>query len=906
MQYEKLINREGEQDITDFSKNNRYINAQKVSAYELPTSKDSQSTYTIISEMNYQNDWIQGKIDKTYISLNYYLQTEQNYYKALVNDNSYRMLIHKYNQDSTKGEYIDVGNGDIFYIDDSVEFITIAIYKYENRRIIENHAENMWKDIQNGLKFSLEKVINLNEHNMDKELLSGETNIESLSNSYNYRKGWFKSWGGAFENSEGSLCTRNFYKVDGKPYIFNTNDSRITLTITEYDANGKWLKYNAALKNGGIFIKQPTTSYIGLTIRSQKWGVDLYTLFENGLIIDLANEQYIGKTETINISNASFSNINNWKAGSYLYETGEFVITNNKICYDHFCQVGEEYYVVHLPGGYMKMSILELDQDGKVIYNNELQSGQKWKKRSNTDKIAITVYGNGKSFTIADYKNSITNYPTFGLEKYIRYTHNTLMKDITAGEYVNHINVGWNLGNSLDSKSANRNDPANLKQELNWGSPYITKDLIDYVAIKGFNTIRIPVTWYYNTSVDETGSIKVSDEWMNRVQDVVDYAIANNMYVILNAHHEQPIIYTGTDDTSMKQVLKNAKELWGQIAEHFKTYDEHLSFEAYNEVDNIERSWNYSDKAAAQMNELNQVFVDTVRGTGENNSRRILVIPTLLDGADSRFYSAFRMPIDYVSNKIAVQVHIYTKKFNQNINSDFSELKGFSDRIKAPIMIGEFGTTISYPLLDLRPEQASNFVARAAQYGIKSIWWDNGSDYKIIDRRDYLTSNMEMINALLEGSTGIGYIVEKEVVLNSPMQFVYLTPNIKTGELYNTYWGTMTTNIEGSGIPVQEGTTCSLSIKAVNGAASVWLQRLLFYDANGVLLQSGNEIQSKYYLKTIPEGAAFIRASFNSPTVNISLNDYKRYLDNGYIELSVCFFHSNDVKRIQLPITPYV
>ena len=77
------------------------------------------------------------------------------------------------------------------------------------------------------------------------------------------------------------------------------------------------------------------------------------------------------------------------------------------------------------------------------------------------------------------------------------------------------------------------------------------------------------------------------------------------MYVILNTHHEQPIIYAGTSDEKFDQVLKNATDLWTEIATYFADYDEHLIFESYNEVDNVERSWNYSDTAASQVNELN-------------------------------------------------------------------------------------------------------------------------------------------------------------------------------------------------------------------------------------------------------------------------------------------------------------
>lgn len=865
----------------------------------LPIVTDIAGTNTILSTIDHEDDWIQGKMDDSYLSLNYLFSIENKKYRVSVSDNSYRMIVNKYDQNKSNIGYTDLCNGDIVNIGTSVKYITITIYKYKNRKRQEHAKQEIINDLNNGLKFSITEISNLDEHIMDKELLTSEVNVETLSNYYNYRTGWFKSWGGTYENRDGSLCTRNFYKVDDKPYIFNCNDSRILISITEYDANGKWIKYKGGLTNGNSFTKQPTTSYIGLTVRSQKWGVNLFDLYENGLIIDFANEQYIEKTPVINFGDADLSDVDRWKEGAYLSETGEFIIDPDKIRYEAFCRMDNKDYVVRLPGGYLKMNILELDINGKALVNKNLQSGQKWRKAKDTDKIAITVYGYNKTFSLVEYKKLIEDYPDFGLEEYVVYSHNTVMKDITASELIHAVNTGWNLGNSLDSKSSTT---GNLMQELNWGNPYITKDLINYVAKCGFNTIRIPVTWYYNTYRDENGNLKVGKEWLNRVQDVIDYAIANNMYVIINSHHDQSIIYAGTDDTAMQKILTDARALWSDIAKHFKTYDEHLVFESFNEVDNIEKSWNYSDKAAAQMNLLNQAFVDTVRSTGDNNSKRILCVPTLLDGADSRFYAGFKMPKDTVAGKIVVQIHSYSKKFHQDIESDFIELEEFSKKVTAPIIIGEFGTTQTYPLPELRTKQASNFVARAAEHGIKCIWWDNGSDYKIIDRRDYSASSTEMINALLDGSRGIGYKVDQVMIFNKPEQFVYLTPNITTGKLANTYWGTLTTDNKGSAIPVQGRPIFTVSVKAVNEAAGIWLQRILFYNSAGVLVQPGKEIQSKYYIGTIPEGTASSRVSFNSPNVSISLDNYKKYLNNADLELSIGFFSPNDVNKIQLTI----
>ena len=875
----------------------------------LLTVPDVESAYAIIDTLDEEDEWIPGRIDGVtgsvivdfnYLSLNQYLPVDVADVEVTTNSNRVRILVNQYNGENRYIGSADLGDGDILHISAVVNYITISIYQYKNRRIVDCSEGELLKRLQEGISISMTRVADLEKLLTKKERLVSEVHIESLSNYHNYRYGWYQSWGGAYEYVEGSMCTRNFYEVDGEPYVLNVNDSRIAVTITEYDKEGKWLKYNDSLINGETFQKQPDTVYIGVTIASRKWGVNLLSLFQSGLRIDLASEQYMNHTPTISYSDAEFSQINHWKSGYYLYETGEYTLDYSKVCFDSFCQIDGKEYVVNLPSSELRMSIVELDEEGNSVQSDNLHDGQKWKKSDKTDKIAISIYDSQNQFTLLDYQEALQSDPTIGLTEYVRYDHNTQIQNLSAWEYIGDMTVGWNLGNSLDCKSEVRSNTENLKQELNWGNPYVTKELIDYVAESGFHTIRIPVTWYYNTYEDEAGKLKINEEWLNRVQDIVDYAIAKGLYVLLNTHHEQPILYTGVDEATMNEVLLHAKELWTEIAEHFKTYDEHLLFESYNEIDNIESSWNYSDLAAEQMNELNQVFVDAVRSTGGNNANRILVVPTLLDGSNTKFYAAFRLPKDIVPDKLIVQVHLYSKKVNQEIEGEFEQLEQFSQRIGAPILIGEFGTKKESMVSELRMEHASNYIARAAQHGIKCIWWDNGTDYKVIDRRDLTTSDHKLIEALLEGSRGIAYEVKVGVTLDSLEQFSYRMPNLSTGSLENTSWGTLTLDFAGSAFPVDAGKILTILIKVKNEAASIKLQRLLFYSNEGALVEGGKELQSTYYLGVVPIHATSMRVSVNSPSKNITKEEFEEYLKAGDFVVEIHMFLPDEVEQIQL------
>ena len=322
-------------------------------------------------------------------------------------------------------------------------------------------------------------------------------------------------------------------------------------------------------------------------------------------------------------------------------------------------------------------------------------------------------------------------------------------EDLSATAFAQQMRIGWNLGNSLDAHYGNPTGDANLSQETIWGNPKVNQELIDYVASQGFDVIRIPVSWYYHSYRDKSGVLHISPQWLARVKEVVNYAYNDHLYVILDSHHDHKIIYTGVSETQMIQVYADAQSIWTDIADSFSSYDHHLILESYNEIDNLAKSWNYGEQASQQMNHLNQIFVDTVRKSGGYNSDRILMVPTLLDGFSIQFQTGFVLPEDTVRDKLLVTVHSYNKAYDDKIEYLFQSLGQFSAAVGAPVIIGEFGTTSGYNPAAYRTVHASNFVSRAAAHGIKCIWWDNGSDFAVINRKNLKQSDFEMIKALM-------------------------------------------------------------------------------------------------------------------------------------------------------------
>lgn len=848
-------------------------------------------------------DEIGRVIDNTNrVRINYYLPVDSTNYHFYISNNEYRIILNEYTENLVYICTKDLGDGDYISMDSNVKYVSVSAYKYKNGKEVTTNYDEIKQDFSKGFQLSYAKIDSLDTILHKDAYLSSEISKESLSNISNFRSGLYKSWGAEYSESSGSLCTRNFYSIEQKQYVYNTNDARAKISIQEYDEKGSWVKYTDQLSKGSKWTPQIKTKYIAINLASTEWATGPEKLMENGLVIYLADSLLETGTEKIDLTSFDFSNVNNWRTGMYNYNAKEYAINANEICSKWLLNVKDNNntYMTEIQDSYAKMDIIEFDGTGAIVKNLSLSSGRKWKKQPTTEYIGISMSSNNK-YTSSEYFDLIKNGSKMSLDIFTRYNHNTNMKDITANEFINTMNIGWNLGNSLDSHYGDRTDEGALGQETSWGNPYITKDLIDFVRQQGFNTIRIPVTWYYNTTTDANGRLHVSQAWLERVQDVVDYAIQNNMYVIMNTHHEQKIIYAGTTDEKIAQVYQDAGDLWTDIANYFKDYDEHLIFESYNEVDNVASSWNYSDTASTQMNKLNQIFVDKVRATGGNNAKRILMVPTLLDGTGSSFYNSFVLPTDTVSNKLMLQVHNYGTQFDQDIDPFFASLEEFSKKVGAPMIIGEFGTKPNFKPTEYRTIAASNYVSRAKEHGIRCIYWDDGNsgNYGLINRKDFNLSNFSIISALINPVT---YKSNNKTTYTDMSMFVWKTLNQSTGELAeDKWWGTITTDSDGSPLQIPDGSDyLTLLLNVSGGAETCKIHYVHFYDSNKALLKAnnnGNGFSSSTF--EIPEGAKYYRVGINDSYHATNLAKYTSYFTDGNMKLTLGFIDKDNKDSVE-------
>jgi endoglucanase len=265
---------------------------------------------------------------------------------------------------------------------------------------------------------------------------------------------------------------------------------------------------------------------------------------------------------------------------------------------------------------------------------------------SRSERSAIVTINANKATPV---KISIfqAGYTAPGGGLYPNYNTNPLPADATgmsstAEEIAAKISLGWNIGNSLEATGS----------ETAWGNPKISKALIDLVKQSGFNAVRIPCSW--NQYLSNSTKAEIKTEWLNRVKEVVQYCVDNNMYVIINIHWDGGWLENNVTEAKKDENNARQKAFWEQIATHFRNFDEHLLFASANEP-NVEN--------AAQMAVLtsyHQTFIDAVRSTGGKNAYRTLVIQGPSTDIDKTNKLMLSLPTDKVANRMMVEVHYYT------------------------------------------------------------------------------------------------------------------------------------------------------------------------------------------------------------------------------------------------------
>lgn len=370
--------------------------------------------------------------------------------------------------------------------------------------------------------------------------------------------------------------------------------------------------------------------------------------------------------------------------------------------------------------------------------------------------------------------------------------------ELSASEVAQRMMPGWNLGNTMEAGDSRNNftNKGGLGAETAWQDTKTTQQIIDYVKAQGFRSIRIPCAWVMG-HLSNPADYTIDSAWMQRVKAIVDYAINAGLYVVINQHWDGGWLENNIkDDTQLPKNKAILNKIWQQIATTFRDYDERLLFAGLNEP-NAD-----TQQATNNLVAYEQEFINTVRQTGGNNEKRILIIQGPSTNIDHTCNFMTRLPNDPAEQRMMIEVHYYapwqfwgmekdeswgkvfyywgkdnhvsgsTHNANHSEESYVEEelekmKKQFGDK-GIPVYIGEFGA--NWRIMPNGENQAKHnasiqthyrvVVQKAMEKGMVPVIWDTNyrgrPSMTIINRKNLSIFNQFMLDGIHEAMKAAG------------------------------------------------------------------------------------------------------------------------------------------------------
>ena len=337
----------------------------------------------------------------------------------------------------------------------------------------------------------------------------------------------------------------------------------------------------------------------------------------------------------------------------------------------------------------------------------------------------------------------------------------------SASDFVrDEMHVGINIGNTLDVPSGNETD---------WGNVKITRELVKAYRAKGFDTVRVPVTWSRRFNHAETGH-PIEPAFLARVKEVVGWCLDEGLVTIVNVHHDGgdsglPFAWLAIDGDKAHEdaAVEILRDLWTQIANAFKDKGERLVFEAFNEVRKAKQYAGPSGKQKGQEDwtgrpeyfdvcaRYAQAFCAAVRATGGNNAKRYLMVPTYAAAFQEATCAGWRSP-EPGGNRVIADIHCYEpgdfclwgdrkvhdpEHAKKRLGLFFPLFKKHFTEKGVPLVLGEVNAQrrwvddMQYSSnLPERMRWARQYMETARAYGFPVVLWENGGDHDmgLIDR----------------------------------------------------------------------------------------------------------------------------------------------------------------------------
>ena len=179
---------------------------------------------------------------------------------------------------------------------------------------------------------------------------------------------------------------------------------------------------------------------------------------------------------------------------------------------------------------------------------------------------------------------------------------------------------------------------------------------------------------------------------------------------------------------------------------------------------------------------MNQLFIDTVRKTGGNNARRLLIVIGYSTDIKKTCERAYALPKDTIPGRLFISVHYYTPYTFCGLNEDadwgkmlptwgttddvkqleqlFDAMKGFCTRNDIPAFIGEFGVTTTKESAS-RVRWMSAVMNASLSRRMVPVLWDTGSE---LSRHEPYAASPDLVQTL----KNVGPAPEPEPTVSIP------------------------------------------------------------------------------------------------------------------------------------------
>ena len=330
---------------------------------------------------------------------------------------------------------------------------------------------------------------------------------------------------------------------------------------------------------------------------------------------------------------------------------------------------------------------------------------------------------------------------------------------MTSLEVIRAMGNGINLGNTLEAYNhqayLNGSDPTSA--EIVWGQPRTTQEMIQGMKAAGFDTIRIPIAWTNGMNY-ESGDYTIDQRLMDRVDQVVNWALDEDMYVIINDHWDGSWwgMFGAADQATRDKAWDMYRSMWTQIGEHFAGSSYKLIFESANEE--LGDRLNDKDVTGSRgvlsesecyetTNQINSEFVKVIRSLGGKNADRFLLIAGYNTDITKTCDDRFKMPEDTADSKLLLSVHYYTPwdycgtdgVMQWGSPGDYDEQNGLFEKLSKfseqgyGVVIGEYAVMLKNG--GIKPDTDKfydNLMDNCDLYDFCPVLWDCSNFYKRI------------------------------------------------------------------------------------------------------------------------------------------------------------------------------